>query len=182
MRTPRSVLVLGGGVGGVVVANRLRKRLPRTDRVTLIDRESRHLFQPSLLWLAVGRRQPDAIQRPLAGLRRRGIDVIQGDISRIDPNTRSVVVGGQEIRGDALVIALGADLVWEGAAHTNPDGWSAEFKIPWSSLGIDPSNPPAATGFELSRDQSRLHATYDWALIVPPHQPIAASQLMGLAE
>jgi sulfide:quinone oxidoreductase len=110
MGTPRSLLVLGGGVGGVVAANRLRKRLPRTDRVTLIDREAQHLFQPSLLWLAVGRRQPDAIQRPLAGLRRRGIDVIQGEISQLDPGARSVLVGGQEFRGDAMVIALGADL------------------------------------------------------------------------
>ena len=110
MGTPRHVLVLGGGVGGVVAASRLRKRLPRTDGVTLIDREARHLFQPSLLWLAVGGRTPDAIQRPLAGLRRRGIDVIQGDISHIDPGGRSVTVGGRELRGDAMVIALGADL------------------------------------------------------------------------
>jgi sulfide:quinone oxidoreductase len=110
MGTPRNVLVLGGGVGGVVAANRLRKRLPRTDHVTLIDREARHLFQPSLLWLAVGRRQPDAIQRPLVGLRRRGIDVIQGEISHIDPSARSVTVSGRELGGDALVIALGADL------------------------------------------------------------------------
>ena len=77
------------------------------------------------------------------------------------------------------------DLVWEGAADTHAEGWSAEFKIPWSSLGIDPSAPPAETGFEISRDQSRLHATYDWALLAPPHSPIAASQygtLEGLRE
>lgn len=110
MGTPRHVLVLGGGVGGVVAADRLRKRLPRTDRVTLIDREARHLFQPSLLWLAVGGRNPDAIQRPLAALRRRGIDVIQGDITHIDPEVRSATVGGRELRGDAMVIALGAEL------------------------------------------------------------------------
>jgi len=113
MRMPRNVLVLGGGVGGLVAANRLRKRLPRADQVTLIDREAQHLFQPSLLWLAVGRRQPDTIQRPLEGLRRRGIDVIQGEVSHIDPSSRSVSVGGQELRGEALVIALGADLAPE---------------------------------------------------------------------
>ena len=97
----------------MVAADRLRKRLPRSDQVTLIDREARHLFQPSLLWLAVGGRNPDAIQRPLAGLRRRGIDVIQGDISRIDPGARSVTVGGRELRGDAMVIALGVTIQGE---------------------------------------------------------------------
>lgn len=68
------------------------------------------------------------------------------------------------------------DFVWEGATDTHAEGWTAEFKIPWSSLGIDPSQPPAETGLDISRDQSRLAATYDWALVAPPHQPIAASQ------
>lgn len=68
------------------------------------------------------------------------------------------------------------DLVWQGAADTHAEGWSAELAIPWSSLGVDPSDAPALTGFDVSRDQSRLAATYDWALLAPPHQPIAASQ------
>jgi sulfide:quinone oxidoreductase len=108
---PRRVLVLGGGVGGVVAANRLRQRLPRTDHVTLIDRAAQHLFQPSLLWLAVGRRQPNAIQRPLGRLSHRGIEFVQGEISQIDPLERSVTVAGRDLRGDAMVIALGADLL-----------------------------------------------------------------------
>lgn len=103
----RTVLVLGGGVGGVVAATRLRQRLPRHHRVILVDRETKHLFQPSLLWLAVGRRDPDAIQRPLAGLRRRGIEVITGEISELDPEARRVRVGDRELVGDAVIVALG---------------------------------------------------------------------------
>ncbi len=109
MSDRRSVLVLGAGVGGLVAANRLRRQL-RDCRVSLIDRQEHHLFQPSLLWLLVGRRRAEEIRRPLDRLRHKGIDVIRGEIEGIDPAERSVRVSGQVLTGDALVVSLGADL------------------------------------------------------------------------
>jgi sulfide:quinone oxidoreductase len=111
--TGKTVLILGGGVGGLVAASRLRRLLPPADRIMMVDREPQHLFQPSLLWLAVGDRRPERIQRPLARLRRQGIDVVQAEVESIDPAARSVRAGGQDITGDALIVALGADLAPE---------------------------------------------------------------------
>lgn len=113
MSRSRTVLVLGGGVGGLVAASTLRKRLPSDDRVILVDRERQHLFQSSLLWLAVGQRRPQAIQRPLARLSRKGIDVVTGEISEIDPGHCRLRVDGSEVAGDAMIISLGADLAPE---------------------------------------------------------------------
>ena len=45
----KTILVLGGGVGGLVAAHELRKQLPRPHRVVLIERSPTHLFSPSLL-------------------------------------------------------------------------------------------------------------------------------------
>jgi sulfide:quinone oxidoreductase len=109
----KTALVLGGGVGGVVAANRLRERLAREHRVVLVDREPQHLFQPSLLWLAVGDRRPDRIQRPLERLGRKGIEVIRGEISKINADSRTISVEGREIAGDAMIVSLGADLAPE---------------------------------------------------------------------
>ncbi len=113
MTTSKTVVLLGGGVGGVVAAHALRKRLPRRHRVVLVDRERDHLFAPSLLWLMVGQREADGIRRPLAGLVRKGIDVRLGEIEKIDPETRRVTVGGETIDADHLVVALGAELAPE---------------------------------------------------------------------
>jgi sulfide:quinone oxidoreductase len=110
MADRKSVLVLGGGVGGVVAAHRLRSYLPMDHRVVLIDRERHHLFQPSLLWLMIGQREPEQIRRPLDRLQRKGIDVVHGEIERIDPAERTARVSGRQLRADAVVIALGADL------------------------------------------------------------------------
>lgn len=106
----RTVLVLGGGVGGVVAANRLRKLLPSGDRIVLVDRDPQHLFQPSLLWLATGNRTANNIRRPLDRLRRKGIEVMTAEISAIDPVALTATIGGKAIKADAMIVALGADL------------------------------------------------------------------------
>jgi sulfide:quinone oxidoreductase len=79
----------------------------------LVERESDHLFQPSLLWLAIGSRKPGQIRRPLERLRRKGIQVVTAEVTGIDPLTRTVTAGGQTLTGDALIVALGAELAPE---------------------------------------------------------------------
>lgn len=113
MNEPKTVVVLGGGVGGVVTARELRKCLPRRHRVVLIDRKHEHLFAPSLLWLMVGLRRAEAIKRPLSRLTRRGIEVRLGEIDTIDVEARRVTVAGDVIQADYLVVSLGADLAPE---------------------------------------------------------------------
>lgn len=108
MSDKKTILVLGGGIGGVVAATRLREKLPREHRVVLLERNTHHLFQPSLLWLMTGTRGAQEISRPLSGLDRKGIERIQGKVDLIDPQQRTVRVNGQTFTGDVMVIALGA--------------------------------------------------------------------------
>jgi sulfide:quinone oxidoreductase len=110
MARGRTVVVLGGGVGGIVAAHRLRARVASQDRIVLVDREDQHLFQPSLLWVITGQRTPRQIQRPLARLARRQIEVLRGDITELDPEARQIRVGTTDITADAMIIALGAEL------------------------------------------------------------------------
>ena len=110
----KAVLILGGGFGGIVAASRLRRALHREHRVILVEREADHVFAPSLLWLMIGERKPDAISRPIAALARRGIEVVRGNIEKIDPARRTVSVNGRELAGDYLIVALGAELAPEG--------------------------------------------------------------------
>lgn len=110
---PITALVLGGGVGGLVAAHRLRKKLPSAQRVVLVEREARHVFAPSLLWVMTGDRSADAISRPLARLERKGIEVVHGEIDAIDPVGRSARVNGTTLTAEFLVVALGADFAPE---------------------------------------------------------------------
>lgn len=105
----RTALVLGAGLGGLVAAENLRKRLPRADRVIAVDRAAVHFFPPSLLWLLVGEREAGDFSRPLEHLARRGIAFRRGGVTRIDAATRQVDIDGETLSADALVIALGAE-------------------------------------------------------------------------
>ncbi|HEY5618544.1 MAG TPA: NAD(P)-binding protein [Vicinamibacterales bacterium] len=42
MPDPKTILILGGGVGGIVTARALRRRLPRAHRIVLVDRTREH--------------------------------------------------------------------------------------------------------------------------------------------
>src|SRR3989338_9674697 len=113
MNQNKTVIILGGGSGGLVAANRLRKLLPKKDRVLLIERNKYHLFAPSLLWLMLGTRKLSQIQKSYVLLTNKGIEVIHGTIEHIDPIKKLVHVDGKEFHGDALIISLGASLAPE---------------------------------------------------------------------
>ena len=113
MNQNKTVIILGGGSGGLVAANRLRKLLPKKDHVILIERDKNYLFAPSLLWLMMGTRQLSKIQKSYALLEKKGIEVVCGNIEHIDPIKKSVHVNGEELKSDALIVSLGATLAPE---------------------------------------------------------------------
>lgn len=88
--TPNTVVVLGGGVGGLVAAHRLRRRLDDRTRVVLVDRETLHHYAPSFLWTLVGARRSDRLARRLDRVRRHGIQVEQAEVTAIDLDASAV--------------------------------------------------------------------------------------------
>lgn len=107
------IVVLGGGVGGLVAANELRRLVPSRHRIVLIERNPVHAFAPSFLWLMTGDRKPEKITTPLRSLLRPGVEVIQASATTIDVAGRSVTTTAQVVRFDYLILALGAELAPE---------------------------------------------------------------------
>lgn len=71
------------------------------------------------------------------------------------------------------------DAVWYAETTKLEDRWTAEFRVPYAVLGIR-SADSKTLGLNITRDHSSRNATYDWALIVPPRSPMAASQFGDL--
>jgi sulfide:quinone oxidoreductase len=109
----QTIVVLGGGVGGQVAANTLRRMLPRGHRVVLIEREATHAFAPSFLWVMTGVRSPSQVVRPLRSLLAKGVELVTAPVTRIDAERRTVTAGDSEVAFDYLVIALGAELAFD---------------------------------------------------------------------
>ena len=106
-------VVLGGGTGGLVAARELRRRLPTSHRVVLVDRSADHTYQPSLLWQMVGQRRPDQFRRPLNRLERKGIEFRNAEVEELDLDNKLVRTGSGDLDYDSLVVSLGAQLAPE---------------------------------------------------------------------
>lgn len=114
-----TVVVLGGGTGGLVAARRLRRLLDPDDRVVLVERDLTYRFAPSFLWVMSGTRRPEQITANLGALRRHGIEILEADVLDIDTEGRSVKTTEAAVTYDRLVIALGAELAPEALTGFN---------------------------------------------------------------
>lgn len=92
----------------VVAANALRSRLSRDHRIVVVDREPAFTLAASFLWVMTGDRTPAQVSRPLHRLQRKGIEVVRGEVERVDPERREAVVGGQTLHGDRLIVTARA--------------------------------------------------------------------------
>ena len=109
----KTILILGGGVGGIVTANALRESLASEHRIVVVDKRAEYIFTPSLLWVMTGWRQPDQITKDLRHMLQFGIEVVQAEVEEIDPERAIVRANGDDLAYDYLVVTLGADLAPE---------------------------------------------------------------------
>jgi sulfide:quinone oxidoreductase len=115
MSTPHEIVVLGGGVGGTLVANVVARKLGRRQaHVTVIDRTGRHVYQPGWLYVPFGGPPPKRWERAERGLLSHKVDLVVGEAQRIHRETHQVTLAdGTSYPYDDLVIATGAHLAPE---------------------------------------------------------------------
>ena len=99
------VVIAGAGFGGIAAAVALRRELG-PGQVTLVDRRPDFVMGLRKIWTALGIDTLEAGRRPLSAI--DGIELVTGEISAVDPARRALEVNGRRLRGDALVLALGA--------------------------------------------------------------------------
>ncbi len=110
----KSVLVLGGGIGGVTTATHLAERVGAEASVTLIDRHPTfYQCAHNLDFLTREATDSRGPEGRLAALAERGIRFVEANVRRIDPEQRRVETSHGSFEADYLVIALGAELAPE---------------------------------------------------------------------
>jgi NADH dehydrogenase len=113
------VIVVGGGFGGLTAAKRLGRM---SVRLTVVDRENHHLFQPLLYQVATAGVSPADIAVPIRSVlkKQENTRVILGEVVRVDLTGKRVVLDdGGALAYDYLIVAVGAKTNYFG--H---DEWS----------------------------------------------------------
>lgn len=114
------VVILGAGFGGLMAA----KSLSRANvRVTLIDRQNYHLFQPLLYQVATATLSPADIAVPIRSILRdqANADVVLGSVAAVDRIGHTVSLDdGRSLPYDYLIVATGARHAYFGHDDWEP--------------------------------------------------------------
>jgi sulfide:quinone oxidoreductase len=121
----KRIVVLGGGTGGTLAANRLRRLLDRdAAEITVIDPDDAHLYQPGLLFVPFGLTRPASLTRPRDQQFRDGVTFLRAAVDRVDLDSdRVVLAGGEPVRYDVLIVATGARLIPDETEGLTGPGW-----------------------------------------------------------
>ena len=121
----KRIVILGGGTGGTLVANRLQRMLDRSGtEIIVIDPDDEHLYQPGLLFVPFGKAEPGSLTRPRHRQFRPGVTFRQAAVDRVDLDKNEVMLAdGNSVSYDVLVIATGARLVPEETDGLTGPGW-----------------------------------------------------------
>jgi sulfide:quinone oxidoreductase len=122
----KTLLILGAGTGGTLVANKMARRLdPREWQIIVVDRDQRHLYQPGFLFIPFGRYSAANVIKPKRRLLSNRVKVIFAEVEAIEPAACRVKLSGQPdaIVYEQLVIALGCDIAPEETPGMKDGGW-----------------------------------------------------------
>ncbi len=120
----KELVILGAGTAGTIVANRIVGRLPADWRVTVVDPDADHLYQPGLLFLPFGARDEARNQRPRRRTLRPGVRWLPVAVREVDTRAKRVILDGTEpIAYDLLVIASGSRVVPEETPGLLGEEW-----------------------------------------------------------
>jgi NADH dehydrogenase len=100
------IVVVGAGFGGLTFCQHVRSR---SARITLVDRQNHHLFQPLLYQVAAaGLAAPD-IAQPIRSILadKENVTVLLDTVDDLDLAGRTVVCRNSRLPYDYLVLALG---------------------------------------------------------------------------
>jgi len=136
----KRIVILGGGTGGTLAANRLRHELGDTAAITVIDRDNSHIYQPGLLLVPFGLARPDKIVRPRARQLAPGIGYQQSAVDHVDIERREVhLEAGTVLPYDVLIVATGAALLpgeTDGLTEAMAQGRAFSFYEPAGAAAL----------------------------------------------
>ena len=117
-----TVVVVGGGFGGLRAARALR-RAPVD--VVLVDRHNYHLFQPLLYQVATAGLEPEQIAKPVRAILRgqANFEFRMTEVTGLNSGAKRLATGDGAIAYDYLILAVGGETNYFGLESVSRHGF-----------------------------------------------------------
>lgn len=110
VKTSARIVIVGSGLGGIAVANRLSHALDGA-RITIVDGREAHYYQPGWTLVASGIWPVSKVIDTNARYHPSGAEWVKDHVAEFDPARNAVITrGGKRIEYDYLVVATGVQL------------------------------------------------------------------------
>ncbi len=120
----KRIAIIGAGTAGTMMANKLVGVMGPDWRVTLVDQDNVHLYQPGLLFLPFGTYREQDIVKPRRPLVDRRVELRLTGVDRVAPDEgRLYLTGGERLAYDVLVVATGSRILPEQTPGLTGAGW-----------------------------------------------------------
>ena len=119
------IVILGGGTGGTIAANRLSRTLGDRAEILVVDADDEHLYQPGLLFVPFGLADPEKLVRPRHRQLHDGVNFLVAEVESVATPERVVHLrDGAQLAYDVLIVASGATLVLEETEGLPGPAWN----------------------------------------------------------
>ncbi|MBN1266760.1 MAG: NAD(P)/FAD-dependent oxidoreductase [Anaerolineales bacterium] len=122
----KTLLILGAGTGGTMVANKMMEHLDLEEwRIIIVDQEEKHFYQPGFLFIPFGLYTQQDVIKPKRDFLPQGVEFILSEIELIEPEKSQVTLAFEKrkISYDILVVATGTRIVPEETPGLLENGW-----------------------------------------------------------
>jgi len=121
----KTILILGAGTGGTMVANKMAEHLDLQEwRIIIVDRDEKHYYQPGFLFIPFDIYSPIDVVKPKRNFLPPQVEIIFSDIEIIQPDDNRVqLTNNQVLNYDYLVIATGSRIYPEETEGLKDGAW-----------------------------------------------------------
>jgi sulfide:quinone oxidoreductase len=122
----KTLLILGAGTAGTLMANRLRTRLRAEEwKITIVDEDQTHYYQPGFLFVPFGIYSQKDVIKPRHRFIPNGVDYVGAEVDRVEAeNNRVLLRLGAHLKYDVLIIATGVKIAPEQTEGMLGNDWA----------------------------------------------------------
>jgi sulfide:quinone oxidoreductase len=121
----KKIVILGGGLGGTMMINKLSKVLSHDEwQIILIDKSVNHYYQPGFLFIPFGTYSVNDVIKPKKNFYPIGANIIISEIKKIEAEKNRVILKDNSIiKYDFLIIATGVNIKPEETDSLKGELW-----------------------------------------------------------